>query len=300
MGLLPKYPIYVPTKGRVELSDAASTLRFLREDKVPHFMVVEPQEADEYAKRYGRDTMLILPFSNRGTVVSTRNWILDHSRSAGDERHWQLDDNIRRIRRWHRTQRIACNSGPALRACEDFTDRYTNVGLSGLNYTMFAVNTYQPPFVLNAHVYSITLMLNSLPYRFREPANEDVDMCLQVLTGGWCTILFNAFLAEKVPSMTIEGGNTKELYDKVDARLEVTRSLQRKWPHVVETKRRFSRPQHVIKNAWKKFDTQLIRRDDIDFENLKPNEYGLKLKQVGAEIKSKKLKSILREAERTT
>jgi hypothetical protein len=53
------------------------------------------------------------------------------------------------------------------------------------------------------------------------------------------------------------------------------------WPKVVETKRRFQRPQHVVHNNWQKFDTQLIRRKDIDWKNIqKTDNYGLRLVQL--------------------
>ena len=51
----------------------------------------------------------------------------------------------------------------------------------------------------------------------------------------------------------------------------------------------------MIKDAWKRFDTPLIRRKDIDWEALAaggPNEYGMKLKQVKP-IKSQAIRDLL-------
>jgi hypothetical protein len=45
-----------------------------------------------------------------------------------------------------------------------------------------------PPFYLNRRVYSITLVNNKTPYRWRGRYNEDTDLCLQVLSNDWCTI----------------------------------------------------------------------------------------------------------------
>ena len=129
---------------------------------------------------------------------------------------------------------------------------------------------------------------NSL-YRY----NEDTDLCLQVLSGGWCTVLMNAFLIDKMATMQMKGGNTDVLY-KGDGRLVMAKSLERMWPGVVKTERRFNRPQHVIKNAWKGFDTELIRRKDIDWDNLKTNNYGMKLKQVTETVKSEELQQWLK------
>ena len=92
----------------------------------------------------------------------------------------------------------------------------------------------------------------------------------------------------------MKGGNTDILY-KGDGRLKMARSLERVWPGVVSVDRRFNRPQHVVKDSWKKFDTPLIRRKDIDWDKLEPNNYGLKLKQVLPTVKSKELQKLLQE-----
>lgn len=250
--MTPLYPVYVPSKGR---ADTCWTADFLTRDGVPFFLVVEPQERDAYAARYGAGSVLALPWDNPGSVIPARNWIKDHATAAGAERHWQLDDNLLWIGRRWKGRKIQCNAGIALRACEEFVDRYENVAVAGLNYEMFLPKGQAaPPFRLNSHVYSCSLVLNSIPHRWRGRYNEDTDLCLQVLADGWCTILFNAFYVWKKWTMQLKGGNTAALYQG-DGRLKMARSLERQWPGVVETRRRFQRPQHVVKDAWKRFDT---------------------------------------------
>lgn len=270
--ILPKYPVYVVSKGR---ADSGHTAKFLLRDKVPFKIVVEPQEADAYGKAFGAENVLVLPFSNLGLgSIPARNWIWEHSKAAGFERHWILDDNIMGIwRRW-KARKIRCEAGVAFRCAEDFTERYENVAISGLNYYMFSINKVtQPPFYLNVHVYSCLLILNSLPYRWRGRYNEDTDLCLQVLSGGWCTVLFNAFLCWKLTTMTVKGGNSAELY-KGDGRLRMARSLERVWPHVVSIGRRFRRPQHIVRGAWRGFDTPLRLKPGVKLPD-EPNEYGM-------------------------
>ena len=281
-----KYPIMSPSKGRYDVSFTAQALR---EDNVPFYLVIEEQEYDEYAKRFGEDCLLVLPFRDRGSVIPARNWCKEWALENGHERHWQLDDNIRKFRRWHKGKRIPCHAGVALKVCEDFTDRYENIAVSGLNYTCFAV-TKLPPFFLNNHVYSCSLILNTTPWQWRGIYNEDTDMCLQALSEGWCTVLINAFLAEKMATMTMGGGNTAKLYQG-DGRAKMSRHLERLWPGVVTTLRRFNRPQHVVFDGWSRFDTQLIRKKDADFST-ESNEYGMKLKAVG-EVKSRGIREFL-------
>jgi hypothetical protein len=287
----PRYPVYVISKGR---SDCCLTARFLIRDQVPFHIVIEPQEHEAYEKEFGAERLLILPFSNLGFgSISARNWVWEHAKTAGAERHWILDDNIRHIDRRWKSRKIKCEAGVALRVVEDFTDRYENIAIAGLNYDYFAINNVKaPPFWLNVHVYSCLLIRTDLPFRWRGRYNEDTDLCLQVLAGGWCTVLFNAFLAAKVPTMMMKGGNTAELY-KGDGRLKMARSLERVWPYVVSTGRRFRRPQHVIRNSWRGFDTPLKRKPGFDPSMLPAtNEYGMVLKQTG-DVKSETIRDLI-------
>lgn len=291
---LTRYPVYVISKGR---SDCCLTARFLVKDRIPFRLVVEPQERELYAAEFGEDRLLVLPFSNLGLgSIPARNYVWEHAKAAGAARHWILDDNILGMwRRW-KARKIRCEAGVAFRACEDFVDRYENVAIAGMNYYMFAVNKEKlAPFFLNVHVYSCLLIRNDLPHRWRGRYNEDTDLCLQVLSDGWCTVLFNAFLVWKMRTMTMKGGNTAELY-KGDGRLKMARSLERAWPGVVETKRRFQRPQHVVKDSWRKFDTPLKRRADVDFEALSrsTNEYGMELRQT-KESKNEEIRRLVEE-----
>ena len=287
--LLPRYPIYIPSKGR---ADKCLTAECLVHDKVPFYVVVEPEEKPAYAAKFGAERILTLPFSNPGSVIPARNWIKAHATKSGALRHWQLDDNMRNFRRVFHGKRLYCNAGIALRVAEDFCDRYENIAVGGLNYTMFYTGQDQiPPFYLNCHVYSCTLILNSIPYEWRGRYNEDTDLCLQVLSGGWCTVLINAFLADKVATMKMTGGNTTALYHG-DGRLRMARALERMWPGVVETKRRFQRPQHVVLDAWRRFDTPLKLKAGVKIKT-GINEYGMQLKQV-APIKSASLRQFVK------
>ncbi len=274
---LPRYPIYIPSKGRWERCVTAKALTFWQ---VPFHLVVEDHQADAYASVFGTDRLLVLPFRDQGSVIPARNWIKQHATEAGHDRHWQLDDNQYGTYRRYKGERIRIDPAIAMSAMEDFVDRYTNVAIAGPDYTMFNPPTAPtPPFVLNCRVYSFSLVDNRQPFQWRGTYNEDTDYCLQALSAGLCTILFKAFLTDKIATMTMGGGNTDEIYGtEYDGRLRMARSLERAWPGVVTTKRRFQRPQHHVKDGWKRFDTPLIRRPDLDLDSLpKVDERGMNL-----------------------
>ena len=287
--VLPRYPVYIPSKGR---SQYGQTMKCLLAAAVPFWLVVEPQERARYQTAFPQATLLELD-RNNGGLLYARNWIKAHATATGAVRHWQLDDNIRLFYRRWKSRRIPCKAGLALRICEDFVDRYTNVALAGLAYEMFVPDLNScPPYYLNVHVYSCTLVLNALPYGWRQRYNDDTDFCLRVLTDGWCTVLLNAFMADKAVTMTIPGGNTTDLYQG-DGRLRMARSLERVWPGLVETQRRFHRPQHVIKNQWRCFDQVLQLKPGLDLAALPPvDNYGMQLRQ-RAPVKSPELRALL-------
>jgi hypothetical protein len=271
-----RYPVYVISKGRHE---HCLTAKFLISDGTPFSLVVEPQEEAQYAQVFGKERLRVLPFSNLGQgSIPARNWVWEDAKAQGFARHWILDDNIYCVKRRYQGKRIPCDSGAAFAAVEDFIDRFENVAVAGLNYQMnLPDGKAWPAFYRNVHVYSCLLIQNSLPYRWRGRYNEDTDLCLQVLSGGWCTVLVNAFLVFKVTTMQMKGGNTEELYQG-DGRLKMARALERMWPGVVETRRRFGRPQHYVKNVWRNFTTPLKVRADAPAPD--PEKHRMVLKQV--------------------
>lgn len=213
----PRYPVYIVSKGRHE---SMITSKSLSRMKVPHFIVIEPQDEKNYEDaldNFGiRDyvTLLVAPFSNHGDGPGrARNWAWDHSMTLGAEAHWVLDDNISDFYRLHKNKRIRVESGAIFRAAEDFVDRYENVPISGFQYRFFiAPNSMYPPFVKNTRIYSTLLIRNDCKHRWRGRYNEDTDICLRVLKDGDCTIQFNAFLQGKCATQTVKGGNTQEFY----------------------------------------------------------------------------------------
>jgi hypothetical protein len=286
-------PVYIISKGR---ADRCLTAHLFARDGQDFTLVVEPQEADAYRQRFP-DRVLDTPFSNLGQgSIPARNFVWEHALARGAEQHWIFDDNIRVVMRRHKARRIPIKTPLALRAIEDFCARYENIALAGMQYKFFTPDgVKRPPFLVNHHVYSGLLIRNDLSQRWRGRYNEDADLCLQVLAAGWCTVLFYAFMIGKVATMTMPGGNTDALYQD-DGRLTMANSLARQWPGVVSVSRRYQRPQHVVDSNWRKFDTPLKLKPEIDLSALpKVNNYGMTMTAI-RDLRSDATKRLLAEA----
>jgi hypothetical protein len=270
----PKYPVYVISKGRW---DSRQTIKALEEIKVDFKVVIEPQEYFEYAAVVDPDKILTLPFSNLGQgSIPARNWVWEHSMSIGAKRHWILDDNIRKFVRLHDNMKIEVDSGVMFRAAEDFTDRYENIQLSGFQYFMFAPRKSKlPAFVRNTRIYSCILIDNSIPFRWRGRYNEDTDLSIRVLKEGGCTVLFNAFLADKTTTMTMGGGNTEDLYEVDDGRLKMAQSLVDQHPDVVCITEKWGRKQHQVNYRIFK-SNKMVLKPGIKIPQ-DPDNYGMEL-----------------------
>lgn len=268
----PKYPIYIISKGR---SNSCLTARQLTQMGVPFYLVIEPQEFEDY--KHITKNIIVLPFSNLGQgSIPARNFVWDHSIKEGHKRHWILDDNIEGFHRLNRNEKPKVSTGTIFKCMEDFVDRYSNVAISGPNYYSFCKTTDQvPPYYLNTRIYSCILIKNDIPYRWRGRYNEDTDLSLRALKDGYCTILFNAFLAGKVTTMRMSGGNTSEVYAETNNRKEFAESLQQQHPDHVEVTWKFNRWHHQVDYRLFKRNKLIKNQTDAKFE--KVDNYGMKL-----------------------
>lgn len=272
----PVYPVYVVSKGRWE---SRKTARALDKIGVDYKVVIEPQESDAYAAVIPIHRLLILPFRDRGCSVPARNWIWNHAVLSGAHRHWILDDNISGFFRLNRNLKTPVGDGTIFRAAEEFVDRFENVAEAGFNYFMFAPRKVAvPPLYLNTRIYSCILLKNDIPFRWRGLSNEDTDLSLRILKAGWCTVLFNAFLAFKQTTMTMKGGNMDGIYSGVnDQRLSITLALQRQHPDVVKVTRKWGRWQHHV--DYSQFSSNRLKPKLGAKVEAGTNDFGMRLQQ---------------------
>jgi hypothetical protein len=282
--LLPRWPIFVPSKGR---SDSRQTMKALDKIGVPYRAVLEEQDVEAYVTA-GTDPsrILVLPHKDRGLVV-TRNWIWDRAAEEGHRYFWTMDDNIQGFYRLNHNLKVPVGDGTMLRAIEDMAERYENVPVSGMNYFMFASRKAKmPPVYLNGRVYSNMLIQTDFrdprgnPYRNEGFYNDDTDLCLRIFKDGNCTLLFNAFLIFKSTTMSVKGGMTTHYVQGqtvveekwrdlaaealrrgwyqdpedamedparlVDGRWRMAAELAAKHPDVTKISRKWGRWQHVV------------------------------------------------------
>ena len=300
-----RYPIYIISKGR---ADSRLTVKSLDAMGAMYRVVIEESEYDDYAAVINPNKLLVLPEGFRenpkwarrcentgllGGSIPVRNWVWEHSIAEGHKRHWILDDNIWHFYRAHNNRKTKVLTPTPFRVCEDFTDRYTDVKMSGMNYAALApAYSKRPPYYHNTRVYSCILLANDVyengELYWRGKYNEDTDLSLRLMKAGYHTYLFNAFVCGKCATLTMEGGNTKEVYgiDQVgtkydrtgsdfDHRRAFAESLHAQHPGEVRITQKFGRWHHHI--------------DYRVFQNKKPtkkpglnipkggNNYGMKL-----------------------
>lgn len=247
---------------------------------VPFHLVVEPCDHAAYREAMPWADILVLPFENLGQgSIPARNWIWQHAANRNSPRHWIMDDNICRFYRLNHNRRIPVSTGAIFCAAEDFTDRYTNVAISGLNNIAFAPDRDPsiPPFQVNTRVYSMTLIDTALPHRWRGRYNEDTDLCLRVLKDGYCTVQFNAFLGDKATTMRMAGGNTDTVYATGDRRLAFAESLAKQHPDVARVTWKFNRWHHEVDYSPFRRN-RLVLRDGV-VPTKDANEYGMVLRR---------------------
>jgi hypothetical protein len=303
-----RWPFYIPTKGRADSRLTSKALDFMR---VPHYLVVEPQECETYERHIklweketglkSSATVLELDLSyksnyelldNLGLTKSTgpgpaRNFAWDHAIKMGFEWHWVADDNIRNFLRLNNNLKIKVGDATCFAVMEDFCYRYENVLMAGPNYRSFASqNASMPPYVKNTRIYSCNLIRNDAswrdgrPMRWRGRYNEDTILSLDMLTEGYCTVQFNAFLQDKLRTQVLGGGNSGEFYTK-EGTAPKSRMLKEVYPEYTELVWKFQREHHHV-NYLPFKDTKLKRKQGVVVQS-GINDYGMTIKEVSPE-----------------
>jgi hypothetical protein len=277
-----KYPIYIISKGRANIK---GTAKYLENIGLDYKLVIEPEEYDDYALHHPIDKILICPenFSERGQGgIPVRNFVWEHSISINAEKHWILDDNIHNYKRINQGKKIIIKSPLIFKIVEDYVDRFSNIKMSGHNYSFFVASSQSPhPVIKNTRVFSSILLSNDIYPKFawRGRYNEDIDLSIRILKAGYATLLFNTLTANKATTMSTKGGNTDSIYSVEDAHLKKAEELQKAHPDVVEITTKYGRIHHnanlnSFKNNTFDLKDELFFSEDLIKDN---SEYDLVL-----------------------
>lgn len=278
----PKYPVYIVSKSRFE---NRITSDILIKNGVKHYIVVEESQFDDYDSRVNHDFVTVLKLDQSyldnydtcddlGSSLSkgpgaARNFAWDHSIKSGYERHWVLDDNFENFYRYYQDKRVITHTGAIFTAMEHHVEQYENVAIAGPNYMAFAKpDSEMLPFTMNTRIYSCLLIKNDINYRWRGRYNEDTDLCLRVLKDGLVTIQYNAFLAGKITTQRVSGGNTEAFYEK-EGTLPKSKMLADLHPDVASVVWKFRRWHHEVDYTKFKYN-RLVKKpftevDDPEF-----------------------------------
>ncbi len=228
----------------------------------------------DYKKKY--DLCDNLGLSKTTGSGPARNFIWDTAKKEGHKWHWIMDDNIRAFRRMHKNRKIRIKGRTPLDIMENFVFRYQNIAMAGPHYDYFYPSREKkPPFTLNSRIYSCNLIKTDAPFRWRGRYNEDTILSIDMLKKGWCTILFNAILQEKITTQVLKGGNTDELY--ADGTLDKSRMIADLHPDICKLSFKYKRWHHHCDYKLFAKKTNLVRKNNIKTVD-QINNFGMSLK----------------------
>ena len=279
----PKFPIFVISKGRSD-QYKYHTSQSLSRIQIHHYLCVEPQEIEIYSKsklnesEYCHIIEMDMTYKDKfdplGDIGTTknhgpgpaRNFCGDFARKLGAKWCWILDDNTEDFFRVWRGRRILAFTPEIFRSCERFVERYKNIAIAGLQYHMFVINQDpRPPMVLNTRVFSYHLWnleaMSQLGVVQRGRYNDDVILSLDLLTKGWCSVLFNCYIARKLRTQVLKGGCTTDIYqEKFGGTFAKSQQLCEVYPEYTSLVWKFKRWHHEV--DYTKFRQSLIPKDE--------------------------------------
>jgi hypothetical protein len=228
-----KYTIYIPTKGRAGI---AKTMSMLDRENIKYVLVVEPQDYDTYVTHYPNVNILQLDVDDMG-VVYARNYIKKYSRSVGESKHWQMDDDLEKffIRKHNATKNTPVSPLECIHIVETCTDLFSNVAISGMDGPTYAFSK-KYGVQLNRDPGGCVLIDNTVDADWDYRSTEDIHYSLSVLEAGYCTLRFSHVMVQSAPPMKNPGGNTDADYKSFDKLKEAYENLIRRWPDKISLK----------------------------------------------------------------
>ncbi len=223
-----KYPIFIPSKGRAINQPVSRMLKGMR---VPHYLVVEPQDAKLYAKTCAWAKLIVLP-KNNGGIAFVRQFILDYARKAEMPYYWQIDDNIKNFLVFIDKQGHNITPNVVLSEIEKLAEQDNSIALAGPDYQQFAAFADEI-CTANSRTYCCVLTKTDtgIDYDQELAPKEDVDFVVQHLLAGYKTLLVHKFAMAKPTMGNNSVGGNVEIYKAGKAEL-AARAINKKYPDI--------------------------------------------------------------------
>lgn len=235
------YPIFIPSKGRYNNN---LTANLFNKYNIDYKLVVEDCEFNQYKDIYGKEKIIKLDDSNYGHVAYVRNYIKKYATTRGFKRCWQIDDDIKGVMKRTKDGMIEVNPLEAIKCVEQITDKFSNIGISGLSSNVFG-KLSKNHIELNKSVYSFWLLNLKLNFMFKPNTMEDIDYNLRCLVNSYCTLRFTNYLFKWTKTESQKGGNTEHYAGKGKDVLHINTYME--WSHIVKIK------NNRVKVRWNKF-----------------------------------------------
>jgi len=272
MNCLSDIPIFIPSKGRWDNGLSWHALNAMGVQR--YRVIVEPQEYDLYKKVLPEEKLIMLdmdfkkqydtcdniPYQENPRVGSgaARNYGWHIAKKEGAPWHWIIDDNIKRFFVYNDNKKLNAKFD-TLACVERFVNNYSNVTMAGMQYAMFVPRKHKmKPLIINTRIFSCNLIKTDSPFKWRGRYNEDVILSMDMLEKGYCTLLFQTYLCEKMSTQVMKGGNTDEIYKNgTEAK---SRLLKNVYPDKVDLVVRYGRPHHKVDFQKHYSKNKLIRK----------------------------------------
>jgi hypothetical protein len=251
-----EFPIYVPSRGRATLQKY--TVFQLKESKLDFFLVVEPQDYDNYVKYHEEKHILMLPKNNMG-IAYARNFCKDHSKALGAKYHFQIDDNINSFKILENGKKAKVSALNVLSHMSNIASSFSNIGGVGLFHSAFAFGKIRKTALINQQIFSCCLFSSENDIRWEDGIIEDTDYSIQMLNIGLCTILLTQVVMNKSTTMAMKGGNTEISY-AANGRTLRSEALVKKYPGWFKIKEQYDRSKISPSRIWSSFKHKPIER----------------------------------------
>lgn len=214
-----KYPIYIPSKARS--NNCITPNNLYKYDFNSFKIVIEPQDYKKYKNYFNENNLLQLNKNDMG-IAYVRQFIKNHSSNYSF--HWQLDDDLRFKKRIN-NKNVPYNPIEMFCEVENYIDRHSNIGLAGLRNSVFAFSQ-KNDIAYNKQIASCVLVNTNTKCKYRKDTIEDTDYSMQILSEGYCTIIFNRLLYDNPPQGKVRGGNSVIHHSKIT---ELQKNLVKTW-----------------------------------------------------------------------